>query len=195
MKWITCTFVLLLSTSAFAGDTLYQAKNKIDSVKIGKADKEEKQGGLKHPYSFETDQVRTILRSIHFNKKTVLMKDINNQQLFDDQNAEFLTPYVVEAFRKVGADQAVVVSYFTRDSDGVLQDDRLTIFRAFVKEDGLHLKFIKLYAKLLGDRTTKGLQRTLYEAKGLGTSLFPQPGQSRISWSPDELVIELKEKS
>ena len=188
---ITAT-ILFLSTSAFTGDTIYRSKNKIDFVKLDKAKKEEKKGGLKHPYAFEAGQVRAILGSIRFNKKGPLLKDIEDQPLFDDENADFLTPYLVEAFHKVGENQVVIVSYFTRDTKVVIQDDRLTIFRAFVKDDGLHLKFTKLYAKLLGDRTTKGLQRAMNEARGLGASINPQPGQNRISWDPEELVIGLK---
>lgn len=182
----------LFSSPAFADDVIYKSANKLDFVKIGKAKKEEKAGGLKHPYTFEAGQIRDILRSIRFNKKNLIMKDQENRALFDEQNVEFLAPYLIEAFKKTGPDQAVVVSYFTRDSKAlIIQDDRLTVFRAFVKDDGLHLRFNKLYAKLQGDRVTMGADRMAQEARGLRVGLEVQPGQNRISWKPEELVFDL----
>jgi hypothetical protein len=182
---------ILAASSVDAAQYIYKSKNKIDFIKIDKAKKNEKEGGLKHPYEFDPEQLRAILRSLHFNKKILLLKDIENRQLFDEGNVEFLAPYLIEAFKKAGPEEAVVVSYFTRDTKIVIQNDRLTIFRAFVKDDGLHFKFTKIYAKLLGDRTTKGVERMTQEARSLRVSLEVQPGQNRISWDPEELVFDL----
>lgn len=181
----------LVSSSALADDFIYKSPNKIDFIKIGKVKKNEKEGGLKQPYTFDPDQIRAILRSVHFNKKVMMVKSIQNQGLFTEQNIEFLTPYLIEAFKKVKDDQAVIVSYFTRHTNVVIQDDRLTVFRAFVKEDGLHIRFTKLYAKILGDRTTMGAERAAQEARGLQVSLELQPGQNRIGWDPEEIVFDL----
>ena len=85
----------------------------------------------------------------------------------------------------------MIVSYFTRESKVLIQNDRLTVFRAFLKDDGLHIKFTKLHAKLLGDRTTMGRERASSEARGLRVSLEVQPGQNRISHDPEELVFDL----
>lgn len=188
---------LLLSGIISAGpalassDFIYKSPNKLDFVKLDKASKSEKQGGIKHPYNFEFEQIRAILRSIHFNKKVVIMKDLKNQQLFDESNVEFLAGYLTEAFQKATPEQVVEVSYFTKDTKVVIQDDRLSIFRAFIKDDGLHVKFTKLYAKLLGDRTTQGANRASSEARGLRVGLELQPGQNRIGWDPEELVFDL----
>ncbi len=183
--------VFLISGSAFADDFIYKSPNKIDYIKIGKAKKEEKEGGLKQPYTFGPDQMRVILRSVHFNKKIMMVKSIQNRELFTEQNVEFLAPYLMEAFKKAKADETVIVSYFTRHSNVVIQDDRLTVFRAFVKDDGLHIRFTKLYAKMLGDRTTMGAERAAQEARGLQVSLELQPGQNRIGWNPEEIVFDL----
>ncbi len=176
---------------AAKGEFIYKSSNKLDFIKVDEAKKAEKEGGLKHPYTFGDEQIRAILRSLHFNKKILLLKDVENRQLFDEQNVEFLAPYLKEAFQKAGAEQAVVVSYFTRDSKFLIQNDRLSIFRAYIKEDGLHLRFTKLYAKLLGDRVTQGALRAAGEAHGMRVSLELQPGQNRISVKPEELVFDL----
>ncbi len=181
----------LISSTAGADQYIYKSTNKIDFIKLDKAKKSEKEGGLTHPYTFDGDQMRSILRSVHFNKKILLLKDVENRQLFDEGNVEFLTPYLIEAFQKAGPETVVVASYFTRDTKLVIQNDRLTIFRAYVKGDGLHIKFTKTYAKLLGDRTTKGLERTLDEARSMRVSLELQPGQNRIQVEPEEIVFDL----
>ncbi len=193
MKKIICLAVasLVLSLAAHADDYLYKSPNKIDYVKLSKASKEEKEGGLKHPATFTSEQMRAILKSLHFNKKVILSKKMSDADLFKEGHVEFLLPYVVEGFQKAKDDQIVAVSFFTKDPSFVIQDDRLTIIRAFVKEDGLHFKFNKLHAKMLGDRTTMGAQRAAQEAKGLGVSLEVQPGQNRVSWDPEEIVFDL----
>jgi len=184
---------LLLAASAHADDYIYKSKNKIDFVKLDKARGTEKDGGFKHPYEFTDDQLRAIFSSLHFNKKILLLKDIENRDLFAPENVEFLTTYLKDAFHKAKDNQVVLVSYFTRDSHVVIQNDRLTIFRAFVKDDGLHLKFTKLYAKMLGDRTTQGSTVATNQARGMRVSLELQPGQNRVSWDPEELVLDLNQ--
>jgi hypothetical protein len=135
--------------------------------------------------------MKALLSSIKFNKKILLLKDIENRDLFDEKNVEFLTPYLVEAFQKAKPEEAVVVSYFTRDSKLVIQNDRLTVMRAYVKSDGLHIKFTKIYAKLLGDRTTQGAASASSQARGLRVTLELQEGQNRVAWDPEELVFDL----
>lgn len=190
--WALSALSFYVSISAHAGDEfIYKSKNKIDFIKLDEAKSKEKEGGLKHPYTFDEAQMKSILSSIHFNKKIIVMKDIEDRSLFSEANVEFLTPYLVDAFKKAKDDQAVVSSYYTRKTHIVIQDDRLTIFRAFVKDDGLHLRFNKLYAKMLGDRTTMGSDRASSEARSINVSLELQPGQNRISWKPEELVFDL----
>ncbi|HSA58392.1 MAG TPA: hypothetical protein VLJ37_01745 [bacterium] len=179
------------STPALAGEIIYKSKNKIDFIKLDGAKKAEKEGGIDHPHTFTADQMKAILSSIKFNKKILLLKDIENRELFDEKNVEFLTPYLVDAFQKAKPEEVVVVSYFTRDSKLVIQNDRLTVMRAFVKTDGLHIKFTKIYAKLLGDRTTQGAASASAQARGLRVTLELQEGQNRISWDPEELVFDL----
>lgn len=189
------TLGFLISVSAHADDYIYKSRNKIDFIKLEKAKKDEKEGGLKHPTEFTDDQLRSILQSIKFNKKIIMIKDIENRDLFAADNVEFLLPYLKEAFQKAKDDQVVIASYFTRDTKLVIQNDRLTIFRAFVKDDGLHIKFTKLYAKLLGDRVTQGSNVATSQARGMRVSLELQPGQNRISWDPEELVFDLNQFS
>ena len=180
--------------SARAGDEyIYKSKNKIDFIKLEKAKKAEKDGVLNHPHTFAADQLKQLLSSIRFSKKILILKDIENRNLFDEQNVEFLVPHLVEAFQKAKPEQVVTVSYFTRKSHVVIQDDRLTVMRAFLKSDGLHIKFTKVYAKMLGDRVTQGSAAATSQARGMRVSLELQPGQNRVSWDPEELVFDLSQ--
>lgn len=192
-RWIVIisSLAVIVPSMAQAGETIYKSKNKIDYIKLDGAKRAEKEGGLNHPYTFTGEQMKAVLSSIHFNKKILLMKDVENRNLFDEQNVEFLTPYLIEAFQKAKADEVVVVSYFTRNTKLVIQNDRLTVLRAFMKSDGLHMKFTKIYAKLLGDRETQGSAMATSQARGLRVSLELQPGQNRVSWDPEELVFDL----
>lgn len=189
MRYRLCLLALGLLGCA-SSKTLYQSPNNIDSVKIVKARGAEAEG-LKHPFTFKPDQIRSILRSIHFNKKILIAEDLGDRQLFEERHIEFLTPHLVEAFKQATPGEVVAVSFFTQSAKFGLGNDRLTIFRAFVKEDGLHLKFSKIYAKMLGDRTTKGAHRAVQEAKGLRVSLETQPGQTRIGWDPEEIAFKV----
>lgn len=189
--WIAVGIIVALPSVSLADTVIYKSKNKLDFVKLDGAKKKEIEGGLKHPYTFEPEQMRAILRSLHFNKRILLLKDLEDQRLFDEGNVEFLMPYLIEAFRKAGSEEAVVVSYFTRDSKILIQNDRLTIFRAFVKEDGLHFVFTKLYAKILGDRNTRSPEMISHEARSIRVGLNAQPGQNRLSWDPEEIVFDL----
>lgn len=196
-KWMMVVLAVVAfgggSGAAWAGEYIYKSKNKIDFIKLDGAKKDEKEGGLNHPHTFEADQIRQILGSIRFNKKILMLKDIENRELFDEKNTEFLAPYLIEAFQKAKSEEAVVVSYFTRDSKFVIQNDRLTVMRMYLKSDGLHIKFTKIYAKMLGDRTTQGAAASSANARGLRVSLELQPGQNRISWDPEELVFDLNQ--
>lgn len=177
---------------AWADQVIYKSTNKIDFVKIEKASKDQrKAGAFQHPHDFQPEEIQKVLSSLHFNKKAILAKDMKDSRLYDDDHVTFLAPYLVEAFKKAGTEDRVIVSYFTRSSKFAVPDDRLTVFESFFKEDGLHLRFNKLYAKMLGDRTTIGATRAMQEARSLRVGLEIQPGQNRVSWDPEEIVVNL----
>ena len=192
-KILLFIFLILFAIPVQAKTTIiYESGNQIDAVKIVKAKGSEKKLGLQHPYEFSPDQIREILRSIRFNKKVLLVNDIKEERLLQERHVEFLAPYLQEAFQKAGSNEVIVASYFTQDRHFGIADERLTLFRAYVAPDGLHFQFTKIYAKMLGDRTTKGRVRAMNDAKGIGVALELQPGQERISWEPEELVFDLK---
>lgn len=184
-------FLFSGSYGVAGGDYLYKSPNKLDFIKIDKAKRQEQEGGLKHPASIGPEQMKGILASIHFNKNVLIMKDVVDRQLFSERHVEFLASYIVDGLKKASDNQVVVVSYFTKDTKFLIQNNRLTIFRVFVKDDGLHVRFNKIYAKILGDRETKGALRASNEAVGINIALELQAGQSWVTVDPEEVLFDL----
>ena len=52
------------------GRYIYQSGNNIDYVKIAEARGDETAGGLRHPAALKPDQLRAMLRSVNFNKRS-----------------------------------------------------------------------------------------------------------------------------
>jgi len=184
--------VLCGSSSSEAGEYLYKSPNKLDFIKMDKAKKSEKEGGLRHPATLDENQVKGILSSLHFSKSILIRKDINDKAIFSERHVEFLAPYLAEGLKKADENQVVTVSYFTKDSKFLIQNNRITIFRAFVKDDGLHLHFSKIYAKILGDRETKGVHQAATQATAVNVVLEMQPGLSWVTIDPPEVLADLK---
>lgn len=180
------------SSSSEAGEYLYKSPNKLDFIKMDKAKKSEKEGGLRHPASLDENQVKGILSSLHFSKNILIRKDITDKAIFSERHVEFLAPYLAEGLKKADENQVVTVSYFTKDSKFLIQNNRITIFRAFVKDDGLHLHFSKIYAKILGDRETKGVHQAATQATAVNVVLEMQPGLSWVTIDPPEVLADLK---
>lgn len=191
---ISLLLLVFVSGSVKGATYVYQNPKKTNFVKIEKAKKEETEGGLDHPFSFTPDQIEGVLRSIHINKKDLVLKDIKNRQLLDEKGIKLLSPYIVEAFQKAGEREVVEVSYVRKEPFIIFQNDRLTRFRAFVKNDGLHLRFLKLYAKLSIEQSPgsniRGLRST-EEAQSMGVRLALQEGQVLFSSSPVELLLDV----
>ena len=191
MKKLFLTVLCLFALPAYAGgEYLYKSTNKLDFVKIDKAKKQEREGGLKHPYTIDEGQLRGILGSLSFSKKMLIAKDLKEKQLFADRHVEFLAPYIVDGLKKANDGQVVEVSYFTKDSKYLIQNNRLSIFRVFAKDDGLHFKFNKVYAKILGNHEPKGVYSAATEARGVNLVLEMQPGQSWVTVDPPEVLFD-----
>lgn len=192
MKFILISFGLILAIGCAKSGYIYRSPNQIDFVRIVKAKKSDRKEGFLHPYKMDPAGIRAALRSLHFNRELLIREDIQGRGLFEERHVELLAPYIIRAFEKAGPEELVVVSFFTQSRSFGLMNDRLTLFQAFMKEDGLHLRFSKLYAKLLGDRTTQGSYRAIQGAKGIRIGLETGPGQSRIGFDPEEIAIDLK---
>jgi len=148
-----------------------------------------------HPYTFDPKKLADMFLSVRYNKALLFRKDIVDQQVFFDTDTleKKFIPHIVEAFEQVGPNQVVSISMVQKDPFFIVRNDRLNIVRAFVAQDGLHLRFIKTNAKLIGDyqsHTQFGLQR-VDESKGLKTILEPQEGQVLSFTTPNEIILDL----
>ncbi len=148
-----------------------------------------------HPYTFDPKKLADMFLSVRYNKALLFRKDIVDQQVFFDLDTleKKFIPHIVEAFEQVGPNQVVSISMVQKDPFFIVRNDRLNIVRAFVAQDGLHLRFIKTNAKLIGDyqsHTQFGAQR-VDESKGLKTVLEPQEGQVLSFTTPNEIILDM----
>ncbi len=149
---------------------------------------------LNHPYTIDEKKITDMLMSVRYNKALLFRKDIKDQQVFFDTDLieKKFAPRIAEAFQKVTPNQVIVVSMVQKDPLFILRNDRLNIFKMFIAQDGLHIKFLKADSQLSGDyqANTTGA-RLAQNAKGLKLSLEPQPGQKLSFTDAQELILDL----
>ncbi len=188
-------FLSLISFSASAELIWKQPNNPANSVSLEKI-KEEKAEGLvlNHPYTFDPKKLTDMFLSLRYNKSVLFLKDVEDQSIFFDVKLlenKFI-PHIVEAFQKATPNQVVSISIVQKDPYFIVRNDRLNIIRAYVAQDGLHLKFVKTDAKLMGDYQahTTGT-KMIDRAQGMKVTFEPQPGQMLSFDDPREIILDL----
>ncbi|MDO8644347.1 MAG: hypothetical protein Q7S00_05190 [bacterium] len=182
-------FFFLLLPLTLSAATFYRGR--VDYVRTEKAPKEVRQLKLNHPHLFDEDKLRSILSAIRFNKKILVMKDIENRRVFDDRAVEFLLPYLMQAFSQVGEKELVRFAFVNQDPKVIIQNDQLIACKMFIEGTTLHMDFMKLYAKLLGDYQRKGAENLIWDSQEIGVSLEYIPGIQPSQNNPKEVLIDM----
>jgi hypothetical protein len=186
------TIVLGIGVTAVPAEARYLLKNHLNTVQVKKApSKVLKHNKLNHSFDFSPQTLKEILMSIRFSKSFMILKDVDNAPLFPERDADVLVPYLVSAFSQATSDEVIFFSYVVKNTKFVVRNDRLTICRAYIVGDELHLEFRKLYAKLLGDYAKTNEQRLINKSKGLRVALEPTKGQYLSPSDDKTLVIRL----
>ncbi|MBF0492253.1 MAG: SHOCT domain-containing protein [Deltaproteobacteria bacterium] len=149
---------------------------------------------LNHPYHIDAKKITDMLLSVRYNKALLFRKDIKDQQVFFDTDLveKKFAPRIEEAFQKASPNQVVVVSMVQKDPFFVLRNDRLSVFKMFVAQDGMHIKFMKTDSHLSGDYQAHTTGTKLIQgAKGMKISLEPQPGQKLSFADAQEVILDL----
>ena len=171
---------LMAIPTAQAGKTTYvYTDRRINLVKRVELSKKELKGtgNLNHPYAMTTDQMAQVLGQIKLNKKFLLNKEVETQEVFDERAIGFLAPLLVEGFREAKPNEKIVFSYLDKNPQLILRNDRVTIGEVWITGDQMHLIFNKLMAKMFGDYDKRGeIAEAVGQAKGLRVSLEPSPG-------------------
>ena len=179
-----------ISSVAIAKDT-YLYKGRIDMVRIEKAPKALRKVGLGHPHSISEDKMRSILAAIYFDRHNTLTEDLRNKPVFDDRSVEFLTPYLVAAFERVGPQQVVHATMVVKDPKAIIRDDHLLAFTAYMKDGRLNIEFSKIFAKLTGDYQRKGAETLLYDSNDMGATLRYRSGMAPSDTEDNIVIVDL----
>jgi len=193
LLWILSLTVLVLPVLASASNTIYeQPNNAANFVKVEKFKPKGPEVNLNQPYTFDEDNLKAILRSLKYSKKLILLKESKNRDIFEMEYIDKFATYLVDAFAKVKADQAVVWSVVQKRPYVVLRNDKLTVIRMWIIGNELHIDFIKVEAKLQGDYQAKTIgQRLIDDARGIGITIEPQQGQKFSLDTTEELIVDL----
>lgn len=184
----------IIPTAAFAGKTTYIANDhrfnyvKLSEVKNSLIEMRK----MTHPVTLDENGVRTALASIKLARSYIVKKEVDTQQVFDERSINFLAPNLTKALAQASPAEEIVFSYLSKEPLFVLRNDRLTMGKAWVEGNELHISFDKLYAKLIGDVDKRGNEaKAAARAQGLRVSLELSPGQKLGIQDTDEIVLDL----
>lgn len=189
---ILSLLIVLSASSAFAKDE-YIYRQRVNWVKLEKGDSDiVSLGSIKHPNrQITADQMEAMLLSIKISKRYVLKKDVENSDVFNSWEARKFAAYFVEALAKASGDQVVGFAVIHKRPLFVMQNDKLTMGYLWVQDDGVHIYFSKLFAKIDGDyQASANIDKAIRKAKSLNITLEAGPGQKLSYNSPLEIVME-----
>ncbi len=191
---LAAAVLLVLAATAEAAKTTYIVTNhrfnyvKLKEVKDSVAESRK----MTHPAQIDELGLRTALASINLSRSYVIKKEVDSQQVFDDSALNFLAPNLATAFMQAKANEEVVFSYLSKQPLFILRNDRLNLGRAWISGNELHIRFDKLYAKVLGDTDKRGGEgEAVAKAQGLRVRLELGPGQALGVDDTDEVVLQL----
>lgn len=187
--------LLVISGEAFAAKTTYIATNKrfnyvkLKEVKSSVAERRM----MTQPVQVDEKWLAAALKSLKLSRHYLIKKEIDSQQIFSESAIDFLTPNLTRALAQATHVEEVIFSYLQKNPIFIIRNDRLTIAKAWVHDDGLHIKFLKLHAKLLGDTDKRGNERrAINNSTGLRVKLELGPGQTLGIEDHEEVVLSMK---
>lgn len=188
---------VLLPSLAWAAKTSYIYTDRkfhfVKRVEIGKKDLEDRT--LNHPHNFTDFQLREMLAGLKFSREVLLKKEAEEKEVFSQANLDMMVPYLVQAFKDAKPDEEVVFSFITAKSKYLVRDDRLTIVRAWVEQETLHLNFRKLMAKVSNNWDKfSDVTQAMNRAQGIRVSLELGPGQ-QYGKTTDEILLTAPDAS
>ena len=184
----------LFAASAWAAKTTYVATNhRFNYVKIKEVSgKIAEARQMTHPATVDEQGLREALASIKLSRSYLIKKEVDTQQVFEESDINFLAPNLVKAFAQATALEEVVFSYLSKNPIFILRNDRINIAKAWIHDNELHVKFEKLYAKIIGDVDKRGNEaKAISKAQGLRINLELGEGQKYGIDDHEEIVLDM----
>ncbi|MFH1653001.1 MAG: SHOCT domain-containing protein [Pseudomonadota bacterium] len=184
---------LLTPFLSHAVKTTYIANNhRFDSVLLKEvSSKVAEERTMTQPVQLDRGTLRNILGAVTITKRNFGSKKIHTIHVFDGPALDFMTDSLDKAFAQATSFEEVQFSFLSKNPMIIIKNDRLTIGKAWIHENELHIKFSKLWAKVTMDTDKRGNERrAMQSAKGLRIKLNSAPGI--IAVSDEYLIADLK---
>lgn len=187
--WILC--LLFAAPTAFGASSEYLYRQRLNWVKVKKASpKEVPLGTFKHPVQMTAETVEAMLLSVKINNKFLLKKEIETDEIFNSWEARKLAPFIAQGLAEADADHVVNFAVVHKRPTFVIRNDHLSMGNIWYAEDGLHIQFNKLFAKLDGDyEASSQMDKAINRAKSVRVTLASGEGQKLSYDSPTEIIL------
>lgn len=201
LKKISFVFAFVFLSTGLAGlqaqaksdGMIYQSR--LNSVKLENLPRSVvEEVAPNHPYTaITTEQMRAILLSLRISKNHLIKKEAGQRQIFSEDEADKYAGYLVEAFSRVSPEEWVVMSIIQKRPFFILRNDLMTSMRLWVEGSHLHVRFDKIYAKMIGDYESNNQQekRVRQQVQGVNFMLEAGDGQMLSADSVREVEIDL----
>ncbi|HBF13756.1 MAG TPA: hypothetical protein DDW49_10315 [Deltaproteobacteria bacterium] len=192
MKQFFAVLLCLVLLPSFASaDSTFIYRNRANWVKIDKASpKKVPLGHIMHPANITEEQMEAMLTSVKIAKRYVLKKEVYSADVFDSWEARKFASYIVQALGQADADHVVNFSIIHKRPTFILRNDFISMGNIWVSEDGMHIQFDKLFAKITGDyEASANMDKLIREAKTARVTLEAQEGQMLAYDNAQELVL------
>jgi hypothetical protein len=179
---------------AAAGKVTYLANDhRFDFVRTKELKQKDAEAlALRHPQQLDEQGLRSALASINLSRGHLFKKEVDTQRVFDDGAVDYLAINFARAFSQAKANEIVEFSYLSKQPLFILRNDRVSIGKAWLSDDGLHIRFDRLYVKITGDTDARGHEaEAINRATGLRMKLEINPGQQFSLGDPDEMILDL----
>lgn len=147
---------------------------------------------MTQPVQLDRQGLREALKSIKLSRSYIIKKEVDTQHVFNDTSIDFLAPNLAKAFSQANDREEIVFSYLMKNPLFILRNDRLNLGKMWVSGNELHIKFIKLYAKVTGDTDKRGNEaKAVARSRGLRIKLELGPGQQVAIEDHSEIILNL----
>jgi len=197
MKKGIITILLLIiafsyTASVFAKSKTYIYRKRAEWVKLVTLSNKQLAGQvLAHPDTeISSEKMTSLLTNLTMNKAQLFKKGIKTSEIFTLEEAQRFAPLIVKALKQAQQNQVVNVSIVHKRPLYILRNDHLSLINIYVKEDGVHFYFAKVFAKLNGDyEQATRIYEAIRKAKSIRVSLATIPGQI-ISSDGKEITMD-----
>ena len=184
-KIINSALCLLLAIVMFvpnvdAKKSKYIYRKRAEWVKVIKLS--QKQMGdvaLAHPVSnITTQEIQLILESVEMSKGSGFLNKQKIKNVFSKEEAAKYAPLIASGLKQAQNNQIVNLSIVHKRPQLIMRNDYLSIVNIYKTQEGLHLNFRKIFARLDGDyEQASNMDRAIRRAKSIRVGLAPKQGQ------------------